>query len=392
MTRRVPAIVGGEPIRPDLMRLVSPTLEVGDPVIEDIRAMLASGEITNGRHVAAFERQVAEYLGVPDVVAVSSATAGLMMVLRCLGLSGEVVLPSFTFIASGQALLWNGLDPVFADVGAATYTLDPERADAAMGSRCAALLAVHTFGSPCDIAALTASATARGIPVVVDAAHGFGARYPDGTNVGGGGTAEVFSLSPTKPFAVGEGGLVATGRDLAAELRIARNYGNPGNYDSLFLGLNGRMLEVSAIIGRYGLPELPSWLRRRRRLAQRYRDNLGRLPGIGFQHIPAGAQSVHKDFVVTVEASAFGLHRDLVAAALAAENIPTRTYFAPPLHRQTSFRATRKDVELPVTDWLAARTLTLPLYSHMPEALVDQVCEAIHGIHRHAERIAELGR
>ncbi|MFJ7416674.1 DegT/DnrJ/EryC1/StrS family aminotransferase [Streptomyces sp. NPDC098077] len=376
----------------EMIPVARPTLEVGGALEADMKDVLASGQITNGRHVAEFEERVAEYLGVPSVVAVSSCTTGLLLLLRCLVDEGEVILPSWTFMASGHAVVWNGLDPVFADCAPDTFAVDAKSVSERMSERTGAVLAVHVFGSPCDVDALSRDVA---LPVVVDAAHGFGGVYPDGTMIGTKGVAEVFSLSPTKPLTAGEGGLIATrDRDLAARLRVAREYGNPGTYDSEFFGLNGRMTELSAVLGKANLVSLPFWLTRRRALAARYQENLKALPGISFQRVPEGGESTYKDMTLLVDRDALGLSRDGLAAALKEDGVDTRRYFAPPMHQQRAYRqACSTMAALPHTEALAERVLTVPLHSHMPEEVVDRVCEAIHRLHRHGPEVtAALGR
>ncbi|SCL25307.1 DegT/DnrJ/EryC1/StrS family aminotransferase [Micromonospora inyonensis] len=379
-----PAVLGGTPLLSTPLPMTRPTLVDQPGTMERIRAILASGMLTDGPTVAEFEHQAARYLGVEDVVAVNSCTSGLMLVLRCLGRTGDVLLPSFTFMASGHAVMWNGLRPRFADVAPDTFTLDPR---AARAGDPVAILGVHTFGMPADADELAKVAAARGAELILDAAHGFGGRYPDGTRVGSKGLAEVFSLSPTKPLTTAEGGLVATDdRSLAAELRHARNYGNPGDYDSRLVGLNARMTEISAAMGLCALPALDATLDRRRALAGRYVDGLAGLP-LGVQRVPDGCTPVYKDFTILVDPRRFGIDRDRLAQTLAAEGISTRSYFDPPLHRQTAY-ASCEPVDLPVTDAIAGQCLTLPLYSHMPESAVDMVIEAIIRAYDHREELA----
>jgi dTDP-4-amino-4,6-dideoxygalactose transaminase len=385
-----PAVLGGRPAFAERLPLTRPTLRVDDAVTASIRQVLESGITTNGPQVAAFEAEAAGYLGVNNAVAVSSCTTGLMLLLRCLGVTGAVVLPSFTFMATGHAVRWNDLEVTFADADPSTWTLDPQSVSTATCDGTGAVMAVHTFGSPSDMAALQTLADRRGIPLLVDAAHGFGARYPDGTNVGSKGMAEVFSLSPTKPLSAGEGGLITTDDDaFASELRIAREYGNPGDYDSRFAGLNGRMPELSAVLGRASLREFPQWIERRRTLAGRYARNLADLPGLVTQVVAEGARSAFKDFSIRVQPEAFGLNRDQLATCLAAEGISTRCYFDPPLHRQTAYDSVPLRIPLPVTDSLSASMLTLPLYSHLEPAVVDRVCGVLGAIHANRTAVAE---
>jgi dTDP-4-amino-4,6-dideoxygalactose transaminase len=248
-------------------------------------------------------------------------------------------------------------------------------------------MGVHTFGTPCDADGLAEVAARRGVPLIVDAAPAFGGGYGDGSMIGGKGLVEVFSLSPTKPFTTGEGGVIATDdAALAREIRIGREYGNPGTFDSLFVGLNGRMPELSAALGRHHLPYLPGVLARRQALVDRYRAGLADLPGLEFQRIAPGARSTYKDLSITIDPARFGVDRDTLAGALRLEKVATRNYFDPPVHRQTAYR----DVvtgPLPYSEALSGSVLAIPLFSHLDESVVDQVCAVIHRIHRHAEAV-----
>ncbi|GGU80571.1 aminotransferase DegT [Streptomyces litmocidini] len=360
--------------------LVRPTTEPDGVLLSRMDDVLRSGMLTNGAWVRRFEEAAAEYLGVRHVVAVSNCTAGLLLVLRSIGRDKDIVVPGFTFMATGHVGVWNAQRVRFADSDPRTWTLDPASC-AGTAPDADAVVGMHTFGTPCDVDALRRAAGSR-TPVVLDAAHGFGSRYPDGTMVGGKGLAEVFSLSPTKPLSAGEGGLVTTGDDsLAEELRIGRDYGNPGDYDARFVGLNARMPELSALVGLSALERFPYWLERRTELVRRYRHNLDDLPGLAFQDVPEGARSSYKDLGVQVDPEAFGTDRAGLARVLSADGISSRFYFDPPLHRQTAYRSETAPPALPVTDRLAARMITLPLYSHMPEHDVDRVCDAVRRAH-----------
>jgi dTDP-4-amino-4,6-dideoxygalactose transaminase len=193
-----PATLGGTPAFPEPLPLIRPTLPANEQVLPRIGAILSTGMLTNGAQVRIFEERVAEYLDVQHVVAVSNATTGLMLLLKVLDLAGPVVVPSFTFMASGHAVRWNSLPISFADSDPRTCTIDVASAESAAGRDAAAILATHTYGAPCDVDGLAKVAERTGSVLLFDAAHGFGARYPDGTMIGSKGLAEVFSLSPTK--------------------------------------------------------------------------------------------------------------------------------------------------------------------------------------------------
>jgi len=384
-----PAVLGGTPRITGNLPITRPTLPGGAEVASDVAEIIAGGQLTNGERVAAFEERAAAYLGVEHAVAVSSCSIGLLLVARCLGLEGEVILPSYTFCATAHALLWNGLVPVFVDCRADTWNIDPARAAAAITPRTSAIFAVHVFGNPCALDELTALARRHGLALVVDAAHAFGSRYA-GRPVGGWGAAEVFSLSPTKVLVAGEGGLIGT-RDprLAERLRMARNYGHAGDYDCRLCGVNARMTEMNAALGLRCLAALEENLERRLHRVWEYVARLGGLPGVSVQRVRPGDRSTYKDFTIRVDERAFGLDRDDLAQALAAEGIATKKYYHPAVHDQQAYRAFRPPAgRLPVTCDLARRALSLPLYSHMPPAEVAAVVEAVAAIQRYAGDVA----
>ena len=373
-----PAIDGGQPVFPDGLPLARPAIADPSAVAEAAGEILASGVLTNGPYVRRLEDRAAEYLGVRHGVAVSSCTAGLMLVLRASGLSGDVILPSFTFSASAHAVAWNGLRPVFTDIRPEDLLLDPDAVARTAGVRTSAILATHTYGTPCDTGALERLARRNGIRLFFDAAHAFGSRRGD-KMVGGYGDAEVFSLSPTKVLIAGEGGIIATNDDsLADRCRVGRDYGNPGDYDTRFVGLNARMSELHAATALASFDDLEERIARRNQLAERYRKVLAGLPGIDFPTVAEGDRSTYKDFTILVDAEGFGMDAAAVAAALAAEGIQTRRYYAPPVHRQRAYRwVGPANGALPETDRAAARVLTLPLWTPMADEQVDGVGAAM---------------
>jgi dTDP-4-amino-4,6-dideoxygalactose transaminase len=336
--------------------------------------------------VRELEERVAERVGVRHVAAVSSCTTGLMLVLRAFAPAGPVVLPSFTFSASGHAVVWAGLRPAFADCSLSTFQLDPADVAGRLGGA-GAVMATHVFGAPCPVEELERLARRSGLPLFFDAAHALGATR-GGRPIGGFGDAEVFSLSPTKSVVAGEGGLVATNRaDIAEAVWLGRDYGNPGDYDSRFAGLNGRMSEMNAALALESLALLPEHLERRTELAERYRKGLAELSGLQVQAVDVGDESTWKDFTVAVDETRFGVSRDVLAAALHADGIDTRRYFWPPVHRQGAYENETR-VNLPVTDAVASRVLSLPLFGGLSGDDVDQVVEVVLGVHEHAEEVA----
>jgi len=399
-------------IRVPFVRPALPPAERLAPVFSEI---ISSGRLTKGPYCERLELAVAKRLGVRHAVAVSSCTVGLMLVYRGLDLAagscrsrrsggdgcavasmdslsrfgitrtahrneplGEVVMPSFTVLAAAAAIVWNNLRPVFVDVDPLTTNVTAQAIRAAITPRTVAIAACHNFGNPCDLTALESVAAEHGLPLIIDAAHGFGASM-HGRPVGAGATAQVFSMSPTKLLVAGEGGIVATNCDcLAHFIRMGREYGNDGSYDALFPGVNGRMPELSAATALASLDILDQVSDRRNQLADLYRRDLGELPGIGFVELLPGAHSSHKDFSITIDPTKFGITRDALRRVLASRGIETRAYYDPPCHRQTAYEHFHDRMRpLPATDMLAARSLALPIGGHVDEGIVRDVCDVI---------------
>lgn len=380
------AILGGAPAFPDGLRFARPTTPSLDDVVARLRPSYDDAILTNGPLVRELEERAAIYLGVRRVVAVSTCTSGLMLVLRAVGTKGSVVLPSMTFSATAHAVAWNGAESIFAECDVASYQLDAVDAATRVAADTSALVATHCFGAPCDVETTLAVGRDAGIPVVFDAAHGFGAERA-GTRLGGFGAAEIFSLSPTKLVISGEGGLVATNDDsLADQVAIGRDYGNPGNYDTQFPGLNARMSELHAAMALASFDLLDEVLAARRHLAARYRTALAAIAGVEGQRIGDGDLSTFKDLSVTVDAARFGIDRDRLAVVLKADGIDTRPYFYPAVHQQTAYRRADRP-SLPATDLAASRALSLPIYPALTEEIVDRVIEVVAAAHRSAEEL-----
>lgn len=373
-----PAVLGGQPAFPERLALVRPS--IGDPagIAATAEKILRSGVLTNGPYVRELEARVADHLGVDHCVAVSSCTAGLMLVLRAAGITGEVVVPTFTFSATAHAVAWNGSRVRFADVDPRSLTMSPSSVERAIGPETEAILAVHVYGTPCDVEALSAVAERSGLRLFFDAAHAFGSRHRD-RPIGGFGDAEVFSLSPTKILVAGEGGLITTNDpQLAQRCRIGRDYGNPGDYNCIFVGLNARMSELHAATALASLDGIEDQIAHRNMLAETYRAALQGIPGLGFPELGEGDRSTYKDFTVLVDAERFGMDVEELARALEAEGIDSRRYYVPLVHEMQAYqREARANGHLLVSHAMAGMVLTLPMWSAMPESHPLRVAEAI---------------
>lgn len=378
-----PAILGGSPAFSPGLPFTKPAVPDFAELAPDFEAICHSGMLSKGPWLNRLEQALAETIGAKHVVCLNSCTVGLLLGIQSLKLSGEVIVPSFSFMATFHALHWNGLKPVFVDCEPDTLTVDLGAVEAAITPRTCAVMSAYLFGNPPDMDGLDALCKRHKLYHFCDSAHGMGTLI-DGRPAGTHADFEVFSASPTKVLTAGEGGVLTTANPCIAEwARIGRDYGNPGDYDPRFPGLNGRMSEFHALLMLRGLAHLEEYVQERERVVNGYQAGLGALPGVRFQRIRAGCRSSRKDFPIILD-SEFGLSRDALKRALEREGIPTRAYFDPPGHHQTPYRT---DQHLPVTEQLSASILCLPISSSMTDAQVERVVEAVTRIHQHGSQI-----
>lgn len=364
-----------------MIPIMQPTLPSLSALQGKLKEIMENGWITNGKYVEQFEAACAEYLEVENVVAVSSGTMALVGAVKCLDLSGEVIVPSFTWCASAHALLWNNIEPVFVDIDPLTFNIDVASVEAAITPKTSAILAVHMFGNPCNHRKLKELADRNGLEIIYDCAHAFGSRY-ESSKLGDWGSCSTYSLSPSKIITTGEGGLVATSnRELAEKLKLFRNQGVV-DYDSKFLGVNARMTEMQAILGLEMVPIVDELVAKKQGLLKKYIPALEKISGIRLQHVPTNVVSTYKDFNIVIDPVEFGMSRDEIAHHLNNLGISTKSYYYPPVHAQKTYAALfeKYDGQLTNTNLVSNNTLTLPLYPDMPIEFVDRVIDAISSL------------
>jgi dTDP-4-amino-4,6-dideoxygalactose transaminase len=367
--------------------IVQPTLHDFEAVTAEFREAWESGQVTTGIFTRRFEAAVEEKLRVPHAIMVQSCTAGMMLVLRALELTGEVILPAFTWTSTAHAVVWNGLTPVFADITPGSCTLDPQAVVPAITPRTAAIMPVNVFGCPPDYETIAQIAQENRLPLVYDSAQGLGSQFLGADGVwryaGGFGDAEVFSLSPTKVVSAMEGGLITTHNGaLAEKLRQMRDYGKAvGGEDITWLGLSARVPEINAIVGRHNFSRMDNLVGRRREFIALYRESLGGLPGVRFQEIPANCASSGNYCTIFIGDGA-RVSRDEAYDYLKQQGILAKKYFYPALHLQRVHADAGRPYrgKLPVTEAAAATGLALPLFSHMTSDLIQQVSAVVKEI------------
>lgn len=350
---------------------------------EDVQAVaevVRSGRLALGPKTEEFERLVAEYVGVEHAIAVSSGTAALHLIVRALGIGpgDEVLVPSFTFVASANVILYEGATPVFVDIEPDTYNLDPDDLKKKITPRTKAIMVVDVFGHPVEWDEILRIAEKHRLKVIDDSCEAIGAEYK-GRKLGQFGDTAAFAFYPNKQMTTGEGGIIVTSRDeIARVCRSLRNQGR-GEMGSWLeherLGYNYRMTEMSAALGVSQLKRIETLLAKRERVARAYTE---RIAGLDWVRPPVVRPYVRMSWFVYVVTLVEGFHRDPVMAAMAREGIPTRGYFSP-VHLQPYVRERlgTKEGMLPVTESVAKRTIALPFHSNLSEAEVDQVVEAL---------------
>jgi len=359
--------------------IMKPTLPSFNDVRANFEEIFRTGQLTLGPFVNKFEDEVARYCGVKHAIGCSCATSGLIALFSVLPKGTEVILPAFTFSATYQALRWNNLKAVPVDCDE-RCNIDPDEVSKALTSSTSAIVAVHCFGHAPEIDALQEIADRAGVPLFFDEAQGLGGEWK-GRKLGSFGRAEDLSLGPTKTMPTGEGGIITTSDDALAErLRLVCNHGHPpGSLDCFFDGMNSRMQEINAVIGLKLLESLEKWVARRNELADHYDEQLSKVRGIQIIHRAKYVKSTIKDYAIFIMPDEYGCDRDHLAFELEQRGIMTKKYYWPPVHK-LSFATELKDVVCLRTEDLSMRTLSLPLYSHMPIEEIDEVCEAIRAI------------
>lgn len=376
------AIFGGTPAFPE-------PLHVGRPNIGD-RARLERrfGEVLDRRWLTnlgpfseELEQRIAERLGVRHCIVTCNATVALELATRALGMRGEVIIPSFTFIATAHALQWQQITPVFCDIDPRTHNLDPTRVEALVTPRTTGIVGVHLWGRACDTAALTEVAKRHNLRLLFDAAHAFGCRH-EGRMIGGFGEAEVFSFHATKFVNSAEGGAVTTDDDaLGDRIRRMRNFGFVGYDQVVDIGTNGKMSELSAAMGLTSFESMDEFIAVNRRNHSAYSAGLEGIRGVDLVTYPEddGELSNYQYVVVEVDAARSGLRRDELQAVLHHENVLARRYFHPGCHRMEPYRSLVPEAGrlLPETERLTERVLSLPTGTSIAPEAVHRICEIV---------------
>lgn len=387
------AIFGGTPIFSELLHVGRPNIGDRARLLERFNNILDTKWLSNmGPYEREFEQRLAEMTGTKHCIAMCNATAALEIAIRALDLTGEVIVPSFTFIAAAHALQWQQITPVFCDIDPKTHNIDPQRIEELITPRTTGIVPAHLWGRACDTDAIAEIAGRHKLKVLYDAAHAVGCSHA-GRMIGGFGECEVFSFHATKFINSFEGGAVVTNdSELADRMRLMRNFGF-SDYDKVIhLGINGKMTEVCAAMGLTSLEAMTEIVAVNRRNWEGYLENLRALPGLSLIKYDLTEQNNYHYVVIEVDPQRAPLNRDELLAVLHAENILARRYFWPGCHRMEPYRSLfpNAHLHLPQTERVAAQVLTLPTGQTITPEIIRVICDTIRSAFENAGEIRRL--
>jgi len=374
------AILGGPAAFAEKLHVGKPNIGNQQRLLQRITDMLQRRWLTNsGPFEQEFEQKLTKLLGVKHCICICNGTIAMEIASRAVGLCGEVIVPSFTFIATAHALQWQEITPVFCDVDPRTHCIDPTEIEKHITPRTTGIIGVHTWGRACDVETLAAIAQKHKLQLLFDAAHAFACSHK-GKMIGQFGAAEIFSFHATKFFNTFEGGAVATNDDeLAAKIRLMKNFGFSGLDSVSYIGTNGKMSEVSAAMGLTGLESLDEFIAVNRRNYHAYRQGLAGVAGVRLLSYDGTEECNYQYIVLEIDPNICGLTRDILVKILHAENVLARRYFYPACHRMEPYRSyfPHAGLLLPHTEKLTQRVMSLPTGTAVSEENIATICGLI---------------
>ena len=359
-------------------RPVLPSLEEVTAKLEDI--WRAKWLTNNGPQHHMLEGELAEYLKVPYLSLFNNGTIALMVACQSLRLMGDVITTPFTFAATPHVLSWNNIRPIFCDIDPVTMNIDADKIESMITPQTTAILAVHVFGTPCDVEKIQEVADKYGLKVVYDAAHAFGVEI-DGKGIGVFGDISMLSFHATKLYHTVEGGaLVHKDKNLKARIDLLKNFGIKNEEEVVMPGINGKLNEVQAAIGRIMLGYVAEEREKRIALGRVYDEELSGVPGITLMpKVGGNVRLNHQYYVIRIEEEAFGRSRDYVYEHFKEYNVFTRKYFHPLCSEYTCYRqlSSAAPGQLPVAEKVGREVLSMPMYGGLEEEDVRKICRIL---------------
>lgn len=373
------AVNGAMPAFAETLHVGRPNIGNRDAFLQRVNQILDNRWLSNNGPMAQeFERRIADHLGVKHCVAMCNGTIALEIAIRALGLEGEVIVPSWTFVATAHALYWQGITPVFADIDPLTHNLDPAAVRRMITPRTTGIIGVHLWGRAAPVDELQAIADEHKLKLMFDAAHAFGSTYK-GQSIGRFGSCEAFSFHATKSFNTFEGGAVTTNDDALAEtMRLMRNFGFAGFDNVIHPGTNGKMIEICAAMGLTNFDSHNDVVAINKRNHAAYTAALSVIPGVSVLPYDPGEQNSYHYIIVELQKGS-AASRDQLVAALQAENVMARKYFWPGVHKMRPYRDLypHAGLLLPMTEQLAERIVVLPNGASVTDEVINSIRDII---------------
>jgi dTDP-4-amino-4,6-dideoxygalactose transaminase len=384
------AVFDGAPAFRERLHVGRPNIGDRQRLLDRINDLLDRRWFTNnGPFVREFEQTVADVLGVKHCIAMSNGTVAIEIAIRALGLTGEVIVPAFTFVATAHALQWQEITPVFCDIDPRTHNMDPLQVERLITPRTTGIIAVHLWGRPSEVEALTEIADSRNLRLLFDAAHAFGCSYK-GQMIANFGNAEVFSFHATKFFNTFEGGAVVTNDDeLAAKIRLMKNFGFAGYDKVIYIGTNGKMSEVAAAMGLTGLESIEEFIAKNYRNYRQYQREFQGIQGIQVVTYDENEKGNYQYVILEIDENITGIDRDQLISILHAEKVLARRYFYPGCHMMQPYRSyyPHASLLLPKTEKLVRRVLSLPTGAAVQLEDISTICQIIRFVVKHGAEI-----
>ncbi len=385
------AVFGGAPLFAEPLHVGRPNIGNREKFAARVADIMDRKWLTNGgRYVRELEQRIADLVGVKYCIAMCNATVGLEIAIRALGMEGEVIVPSFTFVATAHALQWQEITPVFCDVDPLTHTLDPAKVEQMITPRTTGIIGVHLWGNYCNIDALEDIAQRRGLKLLFDSAHAFGCSY-QGRMIGSFGDAEVFSFHATKFLNSSEGGAVVTDNAaLAEKIGLMKNFGFTYYDKTAFIGTNGKMNEISAAMGLTNLESMDEFIDVNRHNYEQYAQELAGLKGVTLLTYDEKEKCNYQYVVLEIDQTKTILSRDQLMAILHMENVLARRYFYPGCHLMEPYRSyfPHAGLLLPETERLTNRVLCLPTGTGVDGSQIAVICQILRLAIENGSRIA----
>lgn len=375
------AIFGGSPAFQEKLHIGRPNIGNRQRLLERINDLLDRKWLSNnGLYVQEFEQRLADFIGVKHCIAMCNGTIALEIVIRATGLTGEVIVPSFTFIATAHALQWQEITPIFCDIDPQTHNIDPRQVERMITPRTTGIIGVHVWGRSCNVEALADIAQRHNLKLLFDASHAVGSSYKD-RMIGNFGEAEVFSFHATKFLNTFEGGAVVTNNDeLAEKIRLMKNFGFGSGYDNVvYIGTNGKMSEVSAAMGVTGLESITDFIAVNYQNYKQYKAELENIPGIKVITYDETGKNNYQYIILEINEQESGISRDDIVQILHAENIMARRYFYPGCHQMEPYRSyfPNANLLLPETEKLTQKVMSLPTGTAITGEDISKICKII---------------